>query len=210
VALIAVAFGLFAPASGAVTRHFTTAGNTLARHALLRFADLGKGWAGTPPGRSVPQLGCPAFNPAVRRAIEIGDAASPTFRQSRSGPFVTQDAYAFATGAQQAAVWKALVRPRLLRCVAASLAHGGGQGVRFTVTGKRLLHLPALPLAAAAYRVNGTANTQGQSVDVFLDMLVLGSGRTITAISISSFEEPVTQKLELRLARAVATRIKVR
>jgi hypothetical protein len=45
---------------------------------------------------------------------------------------------------------------------------------------------------------------------VFLDMLVLGSGRTITAISISSFEEPVTQKLELRLARAVATRIKVR
>jgi hypothetical protein len=120
---------------------------------------------------------------------------------------VSQVAYVYATGAQRATVWNALVRPRLVRCVAASLAAGSGDGVRFMVTGKRLVSLPKLGVAAAGYRVGGTATSQGQSVDVFLDMVVLGSGRTISAISISTFEQPVARALEIRLARAVARRL---
>jgi hypothetical protein len=79
--------------------------------------------------------------------------------------------------------------------------------VHFSVTGKRLLSLPKLGVPAAGYRVSGEATSQGQSIDVFLDVVVLGSGRTIGAISISSFEQPVARALELRLARTVAERL---
>jgi hypothetical protein len=195
-------------AGAAVTRRVTAAGTALARAALLSRGDFGKGWNSAPAPHSVPPLTCPQFSPHVPAATEVGDAASPTFRGSSNGPFVAQDAYAYATGAQEAAVWNEVVRPPLVRCVAESLSGGSGHGVRFAVTGKRVLSLPKLLVAATGYRVSGTATTQGQSIDVFLDMVVLGSGRTITTISLSSFEAPVARPLELRLARTVARRIK--
>jgi hypothetical protein len=200
---------LIAPAVAAgVARHVTPAGTALARAALLRRADLGRSWSSTPAPRPVPPLTCPRFSPAVRSAIEVGDAASPTFGRSSSGPFVSQAVYVYASAAQRTAVWKAVVRRPLARCVAASLVGGSGNGVRFSVTGKRLLSLPRIGgMAAAGYRASGTATSQGQSIDVFLDMLVLGSGRTITALSIASFEQPVARALELRLARTVAERL---
>jgi hypothetical protein len=194
-------------ASATVTRRVTPAGTVLARAALLRHGDFGKGWNSAPGPSSVPPLTCPRFSPHVPAVTEVGDAASPVFRESSNGPFVAQDAYAYATAAQRTAVWGATVRRGLVRCVAESLVGGSGRDVRFAVTGKRLLGSPKLAVAAAGYRVSGTATSQGQSVNVFLDMLVLGSGRTITSISLSSFEAPVARPLELRLARAVARRM---
>jgi hypothetical protein len=206
---IIVVGALAAPAGAgaAIKRHDTPAGNAVARAALLRRADFGKGWSSSAGPRTVPPLTCPRFNPAARGAIEVGDAASPTFRQSSSGPFISQSVYAYGSSAQRAAVWRAVVDPRLVRCVAASLTGGSGNGVRYSVMGKRLLRIPKLGVAAAGYRVSGTATSQGQSIDVFLDMLVLGSGRTIAALSIASFEQPVARALELRLARTVAERL---
>lgn len=206
---IAAVVALAAPAvaDAAIKRHETPAGDAVARAALLRRGDFGRGWSSAAGPKTVPPLTCQRFNPPVRDATEVGNAASPTFRQSSNGPFVTQNAYVYTTGAQRAAVWQAIVRPRLVRCVAASLTGGSGHGVRFTVTGKRLLSLPKLGVPAAGYRVSGTATSQGQSIDVFLDVVVLGSGRTIGAISISSFEQPVARALELRLARTVAERL---
>lgn len=203
-----VALGLIAPAAAtAIARHVTPAGTALARRALLGRGDFGKGWSSEPAPRAVPPLTCPRFSPALGGATEVGDAASPTFRGSSNGPFVSQSVYVYATAGQRAAVWRAVVRRPLLRCVAASLAGGSGHGVRFAVTGKRLLSLPRIGVAAAGFRASGTASTQGESIDVFLDVVVLGSGRTITAVSISSFEQPVARALELRLARSVAQRL---
>jgi hypothetical protein len=195
------------PTAAGIARHVTPAGRALARVALLRRADLGRGWTSTPAPRAVPSLTCPRFSPAVRSATEVGNAASPTFGRSSSGPFVSQAAYVYASAAQRAAVWRTVVRRPLVRCVAASLAGGSGNGVRFSVTGKRLLSLPRVGAPAAGYRASGTATSQGQSINVFLDVVVLGSDRTITAISISSFEQPVARALELRLARTVAGRL---
>jgi hypothetical protein len=208
-AAIVVALCLIAPsvADGSITRRDAPAGDAVARGVLLRRADFGNGWSSAPGPRSVPPLTCSRFSPPIRAAVtEVGDAVSPTFRQSSSGPFVSQLAYVYASGAQRAQVWRAVVQPRLVRCVAESLSAGSGHGVRFRVTGKRLLRLPRLGVAAAGYRASGEAISQGQAIDVFLDMLVLGSGRTITAISISSFEQPAARAVELRLARAVASR----
>jgi hypothetical protein len=192
---------------GAIAAHITPAGTALARAALLRKADVGSGWSSAPPPRQIPPLTCPQFSPIISGVRQVGGAASPTFRASARGPFVAQDAYAYATASQQTTVWRAIVRPALGRCVANSLATGGGQGVTFAVTATRPLRLPGLPVRAAGYRVTGTASTTGQSLEVFLDMVVLGAGRAITTIGLSSLEQPVGQRLELRLLRTVALRL---
>jgi hypothetical protein len=206
-AAIVVALVATSTASAAITRRVTPTGIAQARAALLRRADLGRGWSGAPGGQSIPPLTCSGFTPGFGPVTEVGEAASQTFEQSSTGPFVAQDVYAYATPAQQAAVWNAVARSRLLRCVAESLSSGGGAGVRFAVTGKRLLNLPKLSVSAAGYRVSGTATSEGQSIDVFLDVLLVGSGQRISAISFSSFEQPAARQLELRLARTVARRM---
>jgi len=137
----------------------------------------------------------------------VGRAESPTYGQSSSGPFVSQTAYAYGSGSQQGRVWNALARPKLVRCVAQALLAGSGGGVHFTVTGRQTLGLPALPANARGYRVSGTATTTGQTVNVFLDMILLGRGQTISALSISTFQVPVASRLELRLAGAAARRL---
>ena len=188
--------------------HHTPAGLALAQSALLRRADLGRGWSEqSPPPAKPPNLTCPAFNPRVPGAVETGVAASPTFRASAQGPFVSETAHAYATATQERAVWRHIARPHLLRCAAESLRRGGGSRVRFTVTAKRLLTLPPLPAPARGYRVSGTASTAYQTIDVFLDLFVVGRGQTIAAIVLSSFEQPPRRGLELRLLRTVARRM---
>jgi hypothetical protein len=194
-------------AAGAVAIHSTPAGTALARRALLGRADLGRGWIGTPAPKAVPDLTCPQFSPALTGVVQIGAAISPTFQQSPSGPFASQTAYAYASRAEAGSVWQAVARPRLLRCVAESLTRGSGSGVHFAVTGKRLLALPSLSVRAAGYRVTGTASVPGQTVNVYLDVLLLGGRDTVTELSISSFLQPASRALELRLARTVAARI---
>ena len=194
-------------AAGAVAIHSTPAGTALARRALLVRADLGRGWVGTAAPKKVPDLTCPEFSPALAGVVQIGAAISPTFQKSPTGPFASQTAYAYASRMEAAAVWQAVARPRLLRCVSESLTRGSSDGVHFAVTGKRLLALPSLSVRAAGYRVTGTASVPSQTVNVYLDVLLLGGGDTVTELSISSFFQPASRALELRLARTVAGRI---
>ena len=188
--------------------HSTPGGVALARAVLVRRGDFGHGWREqSPPPTAVPGLTCPAFAPRPARAAQTGAAASPTFEAGSSGPFASESAHAYATAGEQGTVWRALVRPGLVRCAAASLRHGGGDGVIFTVTGERTLGLPALRAPAAGYRVRGTASLSYQTVDVYLDMFVIGGGTTIAEVVLSSFEQPPARGLELRLLRTVARRV---
>ena len=206
-ATVVLATMLAGTAGGAEAIHSTPAGTALAQHALLRRADLGRGWTGTAAPKTVPDLTCPGFSPALTGVVQTGAVISPTFQRSPTGPFASQTAYTYASGAEAGAVWQAVARPRLLRCVAASLVRGSGDGVHFAVTGKRLLTLPSLSVRAAGYRVTGTASVPSQTVNVYLDVLLLGGGDTVTELSISSFLQPASRALELRVARIVAGRI---
>lgn len=141
------------------------------------------------------------------RAVEIGRAESATWQQSSSGPFASESNYVYSSRAQQAAVWRAVVGPKLVRCAAQDLVNGSGGGVRFRVTRKQVLGVAGLPAPAAHYRVSGTATSSGQSIDVFLDTIVLGHGRAIGVLSVSSFEAPVPASLDRRLAQAAARRL---
>jgi hypothetical protein len=179
-----------------------------ARAALLRRSDLGRGWSvQAPPPARVPSITCAGFDPVVKDAVQVGAAAAPTFQATANGPFVSEAAHAYRTAGQEATVWGAVVRPGLLRCAKASLRAGGGGGVRFRVTGGRGLPLPALRVRAAGYRVSGTASLPYQTIDVYLDLLVVGQGTTIATVTVSSLEQPPPSRLDLRFVRAVARRM---
>jgi len=186
----------------------TPAGARIAREALLGGHDLGRGWSvASPAPVSVPALSCPRFHPRTDAGLQSGAAASATFEDGPSGPFVAQTAYAFATIAERARVWRAVVRPALLGCVAEGLVGGAGEGVDFKVSAKRLLAPGKLAVAAAGFSVTGSATSNETPTDVYLDAVVLGHGQTITEISVSGFEEGQVRSEALRLARIVAGRI---
>jgi hypothetical protein len=203
---------VFAPviaetAGGAVTTHPTVAGKALARAALLRPSDFGRSWTSTPAPKTVPGLTCPAFSPALSGVVQIGGAISPTYAQSTTGPFASQTAYAYASASEEETVWREVASPRLLTCVAASLVRSTGGGAHFAVKSKHLLALPGLPVHAIGYRVFGTASVPNQTVNVYLDVILLGGGSAVTELSFSSFLQPMARASELRLARIVAARV---
>jgi hypothetical protein len=194
-------------AAGAVAPQRTPAGNALARGLLLRRGDFGRGWTSTPAPKRVPGLTCPGFSPALSGVVQTGAAISPTFQAGSTGPFVSQSAYAYASASEEESVWRALARPHLLTCVAASLVRSTRGSVHFSVRSKRVETLPRLPVHAVGYRVTGTASVPNQTVNVYLDVILLGGGTTVTELSVSSFLAPVGRAFELRLARTVAGRV---
>lgn len=198
---------LTAGSTAATARHHTLAGAGIARAALLTPRQLGPGWRTTAPPRHVPPVTCPAFDPQLPAAVEIGAQATGRFSGSSTGPFVSQQAYAYATAAQGEAVARAVIGRRLLACVAASLTGASTRQIRFRVLRRHGLGLPGLGVAARGYRVAGTATQPEQTVAVFLDAIVLAHGRTLTELSFASFFAPPPRALELRLARAAARRI---
>ncbi len=205
--LALIPLGLADPAQALLRRH-TASGTGLARAALLRGSDLGRPWTEAAPGpQRVPRLTCAQFAPSLLGVTEIGAAATPTWQQSSSGPFFSQSAYAYASPSQEVGVWAALARPQLLSCGADALLAGSGNGVRYRIRSKQIVPLPPLGARAAGYRVRGTASTTGQTIDVYLDIVLLGRSSRTTEISLSSFGQPVASRLELRLARAAARRL---
>ncbi|HJS94325.1 MAG TPA: hypothetical protein VJ741_08680, partial [Solirubrobacteraceae bacterium] len=172
-------------------------------------SDFGRSWTHTPAPKRVPGLTCPAFSPTLAGVVQTGAAISPTFQAGSSGPFASQTAYAYASASEAQTVWREVARRRLERCVAASLVRSTRGGVHFSVRSKRLLALPSLPVHAMGYRVFGTASIPNQTVNVYLDVVLLGGGKTVTELSISSFLAPVARSFELRLARIVAGRVAV-
>jgi hypothetical protein len=75
------------------------------------------------------------------------------------------------------------------------------------VTRKLIVPAPRVGVRAAEYRVEGTATTTDPSVDTDLDTIVLGAGRVITTVSITTFYKPLGGGPERRLARIIARRL---
>lgn len=177
-----------------------------ARATLLRSSDL-RGWSSTAAPKKAPALTCGAFEPNVSGVKPLGAAESATFAQSSSGPFASEIAYVYGSGTQERSFWHRVVVRRLESCVADSLKAGSNSSVTFKVNRKRLLSLPRIGERDAGYRVAGTALSEDGSQTVYLDMLVVGNGQGIGAISFTSFFDPASRSLELRLARLVAKRL---
>jgi hypothetical protein len=179
----------------------------LARKMLLRRADFGAHWTTTAPAKKVPTLTCPAFTPDLPSLPKPGAAASPTFSQTATGPFAAQTAYVYPKVSQALTFWRRVVTPRLSVCVADSLTASSTQTVKFKVSRKRTMKIPAIADRRAGYRVIGVATTTAQELTVYLDMIVIGRGSGLTQVSFTSFSQPPERSLELRVARLVAGRL---
>jgi hypothetical protein len=198
-----VAAGLLALSTGSALAAITPPSS--ARGLLLTRADLGRGWtvSGSAPAR-VPSITCHRLPGALRRAPSRA-AASPTFAFG-AAPLVQEDAYRYAGRATAGAVWGQVAQPALLSCLVTSLRAGAGQGVRFTITGRRQIAAPRLSVHARAYRVSATATYSGQSYPAYLDELVVNLPGAVSELTVASYEQPPTATLEARLGRIAARR----
>ncbi len=192
------------PTSGV---HHTDGGDAAARRALLRASDLGSGWsAGATPKKAGP-LTCGTAKATVEGVIETGSAISPTYRESSSGPFVSQAAYVYRSGSEAKTFWQHVSGRSALACLARSLAAGSTKDVTFKLVKEQSLTAPPTGADAVAYRVAGTAAAAGQKVDVYVDVVLLHRGSMIAEVSFSSFQMPPDSSLEAHAARAVTNRL---
>ncbi len=207
---LAVALASLAAIGGvaaAATTTLTKADTALARSALLKRSDLGRGWSTVPAPTRVPPLTCSQYSPSLGGAVLTGDAASPTFSAGSTGPDISSNSYVYKTAAQAGTVWRRVVTAKLVRCLAAGLVEGSGHGVKFTVSREHMLSLPSIAAGQRGYRVVGTATSTDQQVGVYLDQLMLERGRMITAITFGTYITAPPGSLELRLARKLAARM---
>jgi hypothetical protein len=192
-------------AAGAPAVHHTSAGTQAARTSLLKLADLGKGWTGAAvtTQRGI-QLSCPGHAPSAKGIVETGGAASPSFSGSQAGPFVQQNTSVYATTVQANAWWQRAVTPSLATCVAQTFDALAARGVRVKLLSKGKLPFSTALSHTAAYRVVATANGK----KLYFDVILLGTGRTITDVTISSFLQPVPSKYERGLAALVVRKLR--
>ena len=188
--------------------HHTTAGTASAHRALLRPADLGVTWTAGATPKKIGGLACDgsAEPPGI---VETGAAVSPTYRESSAGPFLSQSVFVYGSSTGAVRFYQAVARPSALDCLVRSVTSvgGTGQSIAFTISKREALPAPKVGVTASAYRVVGRAATQAQHVTIYVDVVLLQRGPTISQLSFSSFSAPVAGSDELRVARAAATRL---
>jgi len=194
-------------AAGSPAVEHNAADTAKALGSVLAAKDLGKGWTGQPSPQSGVTFSCGGYRPSGAGIVETGGASSPTFSYSQTGPFLLQKASVYATNSQAERYWRRAVTPKLLTCAVKTLQAVSARGVKVTITTKSTYPLKTGVSHTLAFRVAGTLESNGNKVTNYLDVIVLGSGRTITAITISSFRSPPPKAFELIVAHAVAQKI---
>jgi hypothetical protein len=200
--LLAIVFAAAAPA----LKH-TTADTTTAKASLVTVADMGKGWTGKASPQQGTSFGCTGFHPSGKGIVETGAATSAAITYDTIGPFVLQKASVYATTGQANTYWQRAVTPGLIACVVQTLEAVEARGVKVTITSKGKLPFSTSLPHTAAYRVVGTLDSGKNKVANYFDVIILGKGRTITAITISSFKVAPPASFEKGLATIVASRL---
>lgn len=204
----AICVATAAAATGPPRARHTAAGTKLAQSSLLRVGDFGNTWTQSPNAASPGlDLSCPGYTPKQGDLIEIGTATSPNFKGGNVGPFVLQKTSVYATPQTAATLWQRSVKPGLVECVAQSLEALKSKGVGVTISSRETVPLGAVGDRSASYRVVATLTTKQQRLQTYFDVLLLGSGKTITEVTVSQFQKPPPLKWEIALAKIAARRI---
>ena len=182
-------------------KQIRSADQARARAMLLRQSDL-PGFQRQPSSGADPHLSCPGLDESDLTVT--GDAEAPTW--SASVIFVTSSSTVYATRADAATSWRRGTSPAGTRCLREELGREfGRQGVG--VVSLRRIAFPALAQRSAAYRLTLTGQAQGQTVNAYVDFIVLGQGRAIAGLVVGSAVVKPDRPAEVRLARTVAARM---
>jgi hypothetical protein len=173
-----------------------------ARAMLLRDSDL-PGFKRQPASGGEVHLTCSALDESDLTVT--GDAEAPTW--SSSVLAMTSSSTLYATRADAAASWTRGTSSAGTRCLRQELAREfSRRGARLSSSLRRLA-FPALAQRSAAYRLTLTGESQGQTPTLFIDFVVLGYGRALTALLVATaFVQPDVEA-EALLARRLAARM---
>jgi hypothetical protein len=203
VLLVAVA-ALVAPvvataADGEPKKALTKAGQTTARSVVLKRADLGSGFTSVARAKDQHLPKAARCSPLDEGDLTVtGDAASPDFRLSQTGVFVTVGSTSWTRGsATQTAT-----------CLGDIVRLSAGPGEKITVVSAKKIPFPAVSQKAAAYRIVVSISLRGaQSVRAYVDAVILQHGRIQSGILFTSIGRPVGDADRLALASVVASRM---
>jgi len=120
---------------------------------------------------------------------------------------VFQKTSVYATAKAAATLWQRSVKPALVECVAQSLEALKRRGVSVAISSRETIPIGAIGDRSASYRVIATLTTKARKLETYFDVVLLGSGQTITEVTVSQFQKPPPLKWEIALAKIAARRI---
>jgi hypothetical protein len=172
-----------------------------AKSMLLRQSDL-PGFQRQAPSGTDPHLTCPGLDESDLTVT--GDAEAPSW--AVSVVLVTSSSTVYATQADAATSWRRGTSAAGTRCLREELGREfARQGTR--VVSLRRVSFPALAQRSAAYRLTLEGTAQGQTINAFVDFVVLMHGRAVAGLVVGSALVQPDRPAELRLARTIAGRM---
>jgi hypothetical protein len=169
----------------------TRAGTAAAQASLLTRKDLGAGWTATATRASGLLVSCSGHRPSGAGVVETGNASSPTFAAGRVGPFIVQVTSVYASAAQASTYWRRAVTAGLVACARQSLQTISARGIRVRVLSQGALPLAKVAPMTAGYRVVASLSSAAErDLKTYVDWILVGRGRALTEIMISSFAQP--------------------
>jgi hypothetical protein len=202
-----------AAASTTTTGVSIAADKATARALLLRLSDLPGGWRATPYRQDLvdkainQQLAACLGRPSPETYTTV-DLFSPDFSMGNAG--VSSEAQLVKTADDFKADVAALRGPRFASCVKRILARFVPRV--FTGASVRSIVLQPLPVASygqfsMGYRATITLGSQGQTLVIYDDEVLLGKGRIELSASFSNQERPFDAALRRALAAKLGARL---
>jgi hypothetical protein len=194
-------------ANGNPRRQHTAVGTASAMQALVRRADLPKGWAGasSKPVADSSKL-CNGLRPQQSDLVETGYAVAPDFSLGQTAR-VTQWVRTFRSAKQADTSWSRTVTIGLVECLARQLGSISTAKSKVTVTGQFRLVVPKAAKRAAGFRVVAHAVTPDDKFNVYADVVVLEQGNRLTTMTFTGFVQPFDAALQAKLVRTVGARL---
>ena len=191
-------------ATAAPSMHLTKADTSLARASLVKLSDFGTGWTGTAAAnQNGVALQCPGFLPSGAGIVVTGTADSDSFALGKTGPFISQATSVYKTAGEARTYWQRAVTKGLLGCVVKNLDTLSSKGVKISITSQTMSPFKSTASRAAVYRIVAKAN----ALKLYFDVIVLGTGRSISTIVGSRFQAALPASFEQGLATIVAARL---
>lgn len=200
---LAAVVGAAVAAKGDPQKKINAADQARARAIVLRQSDLGPSFKGTRHASS----GGTQFDCAVLDESDLtitGLADSPDF--SAGLAFALSEAQIYESRADASTAWKRDTSTAGIACLRSTLRREyAKQGL--TLLSLRKLAFPNVSQKTAAYRLALRGKSQGLTVTVYLDVMVLLRARAEVMLGIGSALAPPGRAGELRLARVIAGRM---
>ncbi len=174
-------------------------------------SDFPAGWTAKPstPTTGADSSTCKDFDPDQSDLVETGKVDSAEFTAPDGVSQVASSVGIFRTLAQAKTSWSRVVRPTMLRCFSDLITQISPKDSTVAELAKGTLAFPKVAARTAAYRLvlSVTAKGATTSVNLYVDLVLLGAGRVNVATIMFSVTKPYPAAFEQKLAAAIAHRL---